>query len=94
MILLKKVPFVFYTLLKKQNYIKNNKKANVIKTWSRSSVILPCMTNLIFSIHNGQKHVPLLLNEQVIGFKLGEFSLTKKFFSHIKTEKKIQHLKK
>jgi small subunit ribosomal protein S19 len=92
--LLKKIPFVFYKLLKKQNYLQTNKKVTIIKTWSRSSVILPCMTKRIFSIYNGQKHIPLLITEQIIGFKLGEFSLTKKFFSHIKTEKKIQHLKK
>lgn len=90
----KRLPFVSYKLLKKKRFIKINKQTTVIKTRSRASSILPCLTINTVAIYNGQKYIPILITESIIGYKLGEFSSSKNFISHIKTEKKIQFLKK
>lgn len=90
----KKVPFIFYKLLKKQNYLQINNVKPCIKTWSRNSIILPCMINLVFTIYNGKQHISLTITEEHIGYKLGEFIPTKFFYSHIKKEKKIKIVKK
>lgn len=89
----KQIPFIHYKLLKKTNFIKTKKISDIIKTKSRMSTILPCMTNLTFAIDNGQNYIPIFITEQMLGYKLGEFSITKKFFSHTKLDKKIQHIK-
>ena len=89
-----KTPFINYTLLKKKNYLRSQLKTKPIKTWSRNSTILPCMLNNIFTIYTGKIHIPVLISEQLIGHKLGEFVLTKNFYSHIKKNKKIKHLNK
>nr|BCL05896.1 ribosomal protein S19 [Pteridomonas sp. YPF1301] len=89
-----KSPFIYYKLLKKQNFIRTQKKNISIKTWSRNSTILPCMLNTLFILYNGKKHFPILISEYFIGHKLGEFVLTKNFYSHIKKDKKITHLNK
>ncbi|MFI4878802.1 MAG: 30S ribosomal protein S19 [Candidatus Carsonella ruddii] len=65
------------------NFLKNN-----IKTWSRSSTIIPNMVNYTFFIHNGKKFFKVYINESMIGHKLGEFSLTRNFKSHTKKNKK------
>ena len=89
----KDIPYIHYKLLKQTNFLKTKKEFNLIKTRSRASTILPCMTQMTFATYNGQKTVPLLITEPIIGYKLGEFSMTKKFFSHTKLEKKLQHIK-
>ena len=89
-----KLPFTHYKLLKKKIFIKNKKQTHTLKTHSRTSAILPCMLNLTIAIHNGHKYIPLTVSESNIGYKLGEFSFTKTFFSHTKTEKKINYVKK
>ena len=77
-----KGPFVDYHLIKKVNesIAQNNKKP--IKTWSRRSVILPEMVGLTIAVHNGRQHIPILVNENMIGHKLGEFALTRTFRGH------------
>nr|YP_010117083.1 ribosomal protein S19 [Pteridomonas danica]QPM99323.1 ribosomal protein S19 [Pteridomonas danica] len=87
---LKKIPFIYYKLLKKYNYNKSIKVKNSIKTWSKGSVILPCMINSTFTIYNGKQHISLVITDEHIGYKLGEFIPTKFFYSHIKKEKKLQ----
>jgi small subunit ribosomal protein S19 len=79
---IKKGPFCDWHLLKKVNHAieKNDKK--VIKTWSRRSTILPEMVGLTFAVHNGRKFIPVYVNENMIGHKLGEFAPTRTFGGH------------
>ena len=76
---LKKEPFVCESLKKK---IKNAQKGKVINVWSRNSVIIPDMVGLIIGVHNGKEHIPVRINEEMVGHKLGEFSPTRKFRKH------------
>lgn len=79
---IKKGPYVQHALLKKvYEAVKSNKRA-VIKTWSRASTIIPEMVNLTIAVHNGKEHVPLLIVGDMVGHKLGEFVLTRKFPVH------------
>jgi len=77
---LKKGPFVDHHLLKKVETAGSSKKP--IKTWSRRSMILPEMVGLTIAIHNGKAHIPVLVNENMVGHRLGEFSLTRTFKKH------------
>ncbi len=87
-----KVPFVDYNLLK--NIIKN-KKRFVIRTKSRSSIILQSFIGLVIQVYTGRKYVNVYVNEKMVGCKLGEFSFTRKIGKiHQKKEKKIRLLKK
>ena len=81
---LKKGPFVDQKLLKKISKLsaKGNKAGEIIKTWSRSSTIIPEMIGFTFGVHNGKDHLPVFVTEEMIGHKLGEFSLTRKFTRH------------
>jgi small subunit ribosomal protein S19 len=76
---IKKGPFVDHHLAKKvtDSIETNNKRP--IKTWSRRSMILPEMVGLTIAVHNGKQHVPILINDQMIGHKLGEFAQTRTF---------------
>ncbi len=79
---LKKGPFVDQKLmLKVEKNIDSGKKA-VIKTWSRSSMITPDMVDLTIAVHNGRQHIPVFIREDMVGQKLGEFSLTRTFKMH------------
>lgn len=78
---LKKGPFVDPKLLKKISRIKPGDKV-VIKTWSRDSTITPEMVGYTFGVHNGRQHLPVLVVENMVGHKLGEFSPTRKFPGH------------
>jgi len=79
---LKKGPFIDLSLQKKVDAaIKNNDK-KPIKTWSRRSMISPQMVGLTISVHNGRAHVPVFINEDMVGHKLGEFVLTRTFKMH------------
>lgn len=78
---LKKGPFVDAKLLKKIKKVVPGQKT-IIKTWSRSSTIVPEMVGLTFGVHNGREHVPVFITEDMVGHKLGEFSLTRKFSRH------------
>ena len=79
---LKKGPYVFGRLLKKiQEQNKNNKK-EVIKTWSRRSTIYPDFVGHTIAVHNGKDFIPVYITEDMVGHKLGEFALTRKFGGH------------
>lgn len=78
---LKKGPFVDYHLLKKIRKMDSNNK-NAIKTWSRRSMIIPEMIGFTFNVHNGKTFIPVFINENMVGHKLGEFSPTRIFRSH------------
>ena len=78
----KKGPFVDHHLMKKveEAVATNNKRP--IKTWSRRSMVVPEMVGLTIAIHNGRQHVPVLVNENMVGHKLGEFAVTRTFKGH------------
>ena len=78
----KKGPFVDDSLLKKVEKIKANGKKEVIKTWSRRSMILPDFVGLTFAVHNGRKFVSVYVTEDMVGHYLGEFALTRTFKLH------------
>ncbi|HHC72425.1 MAG TPA: 30S ribosomal protein S19 [Thiotrichales bacterium] len=78
----KKGPFVDLHLAKKVEEARASNSRKPIKTWSRRSVILPDMVGLTIAVHNGRQHVPILINENMVGHKLGEFALTRTFKGH------------
>ena len=79
---IKKGPFIDHHLAAKvQSAIATNNK-RPIKTWSRRSMILPDMVGLTIAVHNGRQHVPILINENMVGHKLGEFAPTRTFKGH------------
>ena len=77
---LKKGPFVDSFLLKKAEVAKTDNK--VIKTWSRRSTIIPDFVGLTFTVHNGKKFIPVHVDENMVGHKLGEFSPTRTYYGH------------
>lgn len=79
---LKKGPFIDHHLYKKVDEAVANNSKRPIKTWSRRSMILPEMVGLTIAIHNGRQHVPVLVNENMVGHKLGEFAPTRTFRGH------------
>nr|YP_010317839.1 ribosomal protein S19 [Silvetia siliquosa]AVZ00671.1 30S ribosomal protein S19 [Fucus spiralis]UNH90276.1 ribosomal protein S19 [Silvetia siliquosa] len=81
----RKGPFIAYHLLQKIEKMNKTEKKNIIKTWSRSSMIIPSMIGHTIAVYNGKQHVPLFISEQIIGHKLGEFIPTRNFRSHIKS---------
>ena len=83
----KKGPFIDKHLEKKVLNAKQSKSNKLITTWSRRSVIIPDMIGLNISVHNGKKHVPIFIQEGMVGHKLGEFVLTRTFRSHEKGKK-------
>jgi len=85
-----KGPYIAYHLLEKVMVLNKEGKKDVIKTWSRSSTILPLMIGHTISVYNGQKHVPVYISDQLVGHKLGEFVPTRTFRSHKKTERKVK----
>jgi len=91
---LKKGPYVDERLLKKIDG-KKPEEAGVIKTWSRRSQISPEMVAFTFGVHNGRTHIEVLVNEEMVGHRLGEFSPTKKFYKHGgKMQKELEQKKK
>ncbi len=87
---LKKGPFVADHLLSKIEAMNAKGDKQVIKTWSRASTIIPDMLGHTIAVHNGRQHVPVYINEQMIGHKLGEFAPTRTFRGHAKGDKKSQ----
>ena len=79
---IKKGPFVDASLMKKVVDMQRQKSKKVLKTWSRRSTIIPEMVGLTFAVHNGKKFVPVFVNENMVGHKLGEFSPTRTFHGH------------
>ena len=84
---LKKGPFIDLHLLNKVHAVVESKDRRPIKTWSRRSTIFPEMVGLTIAVHNGKQHVPVLINENMVGHKLGEFSLTRTFKGHVADKK-------
>ena len=84
---LKKGPFVDGHLLRKVEAAAANNDRRVIKTWSRRSTILPEMVGITFAVHNGRKFIPVFVTENMVGHKLGEFSLTRTFHGHAADKK-------
>jgi small subunit ribosomal protein S19 len=87
---IKKGPFVAYHLLNKVEKLNSDGKVGVVKTWSRASTIMPSMIGHTIAVYNGRNHVPVLISEQLIGHKLGEFAPTRTFRSHVKADKKAK----
>jgi len=85
-----KGPYIAAHLLNKLIGLNKTNKKEVIKTWSRSSTILPLMIGHTISVYNGQKHVPIYISDPLVGHKLGEFVPTRTFRSHKKTERKVK----
>ena len=85
-----KGPYIAYHLLNKINTLNAKGQKETIKTWSRSSTILPIMIGHTISVYNGQKHVPVFITDPLVGHKLGEFVPTRTFRSHRKTERKVK----
>jgi small subunit ribosomal protein S19 len=87
---LKKGPYVAYHLLKKIDKMNSNEKKEIIKTWSRSSTIVPNMIGHTIAVYNGKQHVPVFISDQFVGHKLGEFVSTRTFKSHVKSDRKTK----
>ena len=85
---LKKGPFADTSLLKKVKVLNENGKKEVIKTWSRRSTIYPDFIGHTFAVHNGKEFIPVYVTEDMVGHKLGEFALTRKFGGHGSDKKK------
>lgn len=79
---LKKGPYVHYSLINKVQKNLGSKKKSVIKTWSRSSMIIPDFVGQTIAVHNGRQFVPVYITENMVGHKLGEFSPTRSFRGH------------
>ena len=82
-----KGPFVDGYLLKKADAVQSSGRKDVIKTWSRRSTILPSFVGLTFTVYNGRKFVPVSVNEDMVGMKLGEFAPTRNFPGHAADKK-------
>jgi len=84
---LKKGPFIDLHLMKKVEAAVEANDRRPIKTWSRRSMISPDMVGLTIAVHNGRQHVPVLVNEDMVGHKLGEFAVTRTYKGHIVDKK-------
>lgn len=82
-----KGPFVDHHLWKKVETAVENNDKRPIKTWSRRSLILPDMVGLTIAVYNGRQHVPVLISENMVGHKLGEFALTRTYRGHVADKK-------
>jgi small subunit ribosomal protein S19 len=85
---IKKGPFVADHLLRKVDKLNQMGKKIVIKTWSRSSVVMPPMVGHTIGVYNGREHIPVFITDQMVGHKLGEFSPTRTYKGHVKNDKK------
>jgi len=84
---LKKGPFVDHHLIKKVEEARAANSKRPIKTWSRRSMILPDMVGFTIAVHNGRVHVPVLVSENMVGHKLGEFAATRTYKGHVADKK-------
>ena len=84
---IKKGPFVDHHLITKIEAAVESNNKRPIKTWSRRSMILPDMVGLTIAVHNGRQHVPVLINENMVGHKLGEFAPTRTYKGHVADRK-------
>jgi small subunit ribosomal protein S19 len=86
---IRKGPFLDLHLAKKVQAAADSNDKRPIKTWSRRSMILPNMVGLTIAVHNGRQHVPVLITENMVGHKLGEFSITRTYRGH-SADKKVK----
>ena len=84
---IKKGPFIDTHLMKKVEIAAQTRDRRPIKTWSRRSMIIPEMVGLTIAVHNGRQHVPVLISENIVGHKLGEFAATRTFRGHAGSRK-------
>jgi small subunit ribosomal protein S19 len=84
---LKKGPFIDDHLMKKVLNVKQSNDKKIIKTWSRRSMIIPDMLGLTIAVHNGRKHIPIFISDNMIGHKLGEFVHTRLYRGHTNKKK-------
>jgi small subunit ribosomal protein S19 len=84
---IRKGPFIDNHLQQKVDKAVAERNKRPIKTWSRRSMVIPEMVGLTIAIHNGRQHVPVLINENMVGHKLGEFALTRTFRGHVADKK-------
>ena len=85
----KKGPFVDAHLMKKVEAVRATNDKRPVKTWSRRSTVLPEFVGLTIAVHNGKQHVPVYVSENMVGHKLGEFSLTRTFKGHAADKKAV-----
>jgi len=90
----KKGPFIDAKLQKKMDAVIRSGQKAVIKTWSRASTILPQMVGLTIGVHDGRRHVPIFITENMVGHKLGEFALTRTFRGHVAKSERTTQVKK
>ena len=86
---IKKGPFVDAHLLKKIETVRATSDKRPVKTWSRRSTVLPEFVGLTIAVHNGKQHIPVYVSENMVGHKLGEFSLTRTFKGHAANKKAV-----
>ena len=84
---LKKGPFIDLHLLKKVEAAVEKNERKTIKTWSRRSMIIPDMIGLTIAVHNGRQHVPVIISDEMVGHKLGEFAPTRTYRGHVADKK-------
>jgi len=86
---IRKGPFIDLHLQKKVETVRESNDRRPIKTWSRRSMVSPDMVGLTIAVHNGKQHVPVLVSENMVGHKLGEFALTRTYRGHV-ADKKVR----
>ncbi len=86
---IKKGPFVDLHLVKKVEAVRATSDKRPVKTWSRRSTVLPEFVGLTIAVHNGKQHIPVYISENMVGHKLGEFSLTRTFKGHAADKKAV-----
>ena len=87
---IKKGPFVDSHLMKKVETVRATSDKRPVKTWSRRSTVLPNFVGLTIAVHNGKQHIPVYISENMVGHKLGEFSLTRTFKGHAADRKAVK----
>ena len=91
---IKKGPYIDAKLMKKVEAVIRSGQKAVIRTWSRSSTILPQMVGLTIGVHDGRRHVPIFITENMVGHKLGEFAATRTFRGHVARSDRVTQVKK
>ena len=89
---IKKVPYVHPKLDKKVERVVKSNSREVIKTWARASMIMPDMIGLTIAVHDGRRHVPVFISENMVGHKLGEFAPTRTFRGHSSKSERISRV--
>lgn len=85
---IKKGPYIDENLMKKIKALNNRNEKKVVKTWARSCTVVPEMVGHTLAVHNGHRHIPVYITEQMVGHKLGEFAMTRFFKGHAGSDKK------